>query len=230
MAPVVTLKPVGVSDDGSYVVLARRAGAKTGGFRVEVDATLLRRIKQAQRRAAPPPPRAKKRTATAKKQPPTAAAPLVRPTSKLTPKEIQTLLRQGRSVASIAKKAGVDEAWIERFEGPIVWERSGMATRARRATLRRARMGPSGLPLGDAVAANLKRKGIEVAPRLFEDSWDSVRRPRKATWVVSFSFDRRGRTQTAKWEFDPEASNVQSVNALGAQLGWVAGRRRRRSA
>jgi hypothetical protein len=221
----VTLKPVGVSDDGAYLLLARRAGAKTGAFRLAVEPMLLRRIRQAQKRAAPPPA-AKAKKPVEKPAP----APQVRATSKLTPKEIQALLRQGRSVASIAKRAGVDESWIERFEGTIVWERAGMAARAQRSTLKRARMGPSGLSLGDAVATNLKRRGIELPPGRYDEGWDSIRRPRKATWLVSFTFVHRGRTQTAKWEFDPETSDVQATNALGAQLGWVDRKRRRRPA
>lgn len=212
---------MGISDDGAYLLLAKRAGAKSAPFRVKVDPALVKGVEQAA--AADTRPEVKPRRTM------TPRSGVDRPSSKLTPREIQALLRQGRSVASIAKRAGVDPSWVERFEGPIVWERSGMASRAQRATLARPRMGSSALPLGEAVAANLRQKGVEMAADAFADSWHAIRRGRKGTWLISFSFPRRSRIQTAKWEYDPETSKVTADNALAAELGWVP-RRRRRSA
>jgi hypothetical protein len=120
-----TLKAIGVSPDGSALLLARNAGAATPGFRLAIDEGLVGALEEARS--------ARDATARARDQlelPPPIPA---RVESKLTVAEIQNLLRQGRSVDAIAKKAGVDASWVERWEGPIVWERSGTATRARRA-------------------------------------------------------------------------------------------------
>jgi hypothetical protein len=135
-------------------------------------------------------------------------------------------LRQGKSVASIAKKAGVAAEWIQRFEGPIAWERAGMATRAQRCTLVRARRGPSKMPLGEAVAANLKAR----APRskaLGNEEWDAIRHPRRKTWIVTCSFSTRGKPASLRWEYDPEIDEVTPLSKLAGDLGFVAGRKRK---
>lgn len=213
-----TLKPVGISDDGTEVILARRAAGK-GSFRVKIDDALVEQLVAArdvvfaerdETQAAVPKP----------KQPP--------PESKLSIKEIQSLLRQGRSVEAIARKAGVDPHWIERWESPIVWERAGIAARAQRATLARSRRGPSGLPLGEAVEANLRRRKVGIDPATWADSWDSVRDPRGNSWTVRFTFTSRGRPRVAEWRYDVDSEEVTAKNELASELGWVEPRRRRR--
>lgn len=168
---------------------------------------------------APPPPEVKRAPAA-----PRARAESVQ--SQLTPKEIQALLRQGRSVASIAKRAGVSKAWIERFETPIIAERAGMARRAQRATMVRARLGASAAALGEAVLANVRARGIAVDQIDFDASWDSVKR-RNGSWLVTFAYTHRRRRLVAQWEYWPEASEVVAINRIATELGWSAPRRRR---
>lgn len=218
---MVTLKPIGVTEDGAYVTLARRANAKSGGWRIAVDDDLLSRLEEAVSRA-----RAARGIVTPVEPPP---PPPARLDSKLSPKEIQALLREGRSVGAIAKKAGVPAAWVERFEGPIVWERVGMATRARSSTLERSRRGPSALPLGESVETNLRRRGARLDPAETEDAWDAVRHPRSDRWIVTFRYHYRNRDLTAQWEFDPETQRLSSINPLASQLGWVEPRSRRKA-
>lgn len=218
----VRLKVVGVSDDGLSLVLATRTNARSGAYRLALDEALLERLEEARARVlaaqAPPEP--------APEPEPPAAEP-ARVESKLTVKEIQALLRQGRSVQSIAKKAGVAEAWIERFEVPIVWERAGMATRAQRATLVKSRSGASAVPLGEAVLANLKARGVAMSPEAYESSWDSTRHAKTGRWTVTFTFTARGRPHVAEWELDAEGIEVHPLNKLAGDLGWVQPRRRR---
>ena len=231
-AKQVTLKPVAVSDDGD-VILATRANAKSGGYRVRVNEALLELVRTAQAQAE-----ARAEAATngngaaagsnghgtqAEVDDPPVEPPAPRVDSKLTPREIQALLRQGKSVASIAKKAAVAAAWVEKFEGPIAWERAGMAARAQRSTLVRARRGASALPLGEAVAANLKARGTDGPTE-----WDAVRHPRGKSWIVSCSFTTRSRAGSARWEFDPETEEVSALSNFAGDLGWVAGRRKKR--
>jgi hypothetical protein len=109
---------VGLSEDGHSVILAPRARGK-GIYKVAIDDSLVAQLIAARDLLEAPPP-------------PTPSAParhaiVPAAESKLTIKEIQALLREGRTVESVARKAGVDPTWIERFEGPIVWERDGMA-------------------------------------------------------------------------------------------------------
>jgi len=199
------------------VILAPRARGK-GAFRVPIDDRLVAQLVAARDRLAETP-----------EQPPRDAE-RTRPGagSKLTIKEIQALLREGRSVASVAKKAGVDESWVERFEGPIVWERDGIARRAQRATLVRSRRGPSEHTLGESVALNLRRRGVVMTEEQFRDAWDPVKE-RSGSWRIRLSFAGRGRVRTAEWRFDPEGSEVVAINDLANEVGWIEPRRRRRS-
>ena len=215
------LKVVGVGDDGLSLMLATRANARHGPYRLAVDEALLAALEEARARVlsarAPDP----------EPEPEPVAVEPARVESKLTVKEIQALLRQGRSVHSIAKKAGVAEAWIERFEVPIVWERAGMATRAQRATLVKSRSGASAAPLGEAVLANLKARGVPMSPEVYESSWDSTRHPKTGRWTVTFTFTARGRPHVAEWELDAEGIEVHPLNKLAGDLGWVQPKRRR---
>ena len=216
------LKAIGVSPDGASLLLARTAAATTPAFRLAIDESLVGALEEAQS--------ARKAAARAKDQlelPPPIPA---RVESKLSVAEIQNLLRQGRSAQAIAKKAGVDPSWVERWEGPIVWERAGIATRARRAYLSRPRGGTSRVSLGDAVAMNMKDRGIRIEGAEFDAAWDSVKKPRSDRWVVTFSFTHRAREQSARWEFDQETGELSAPDKVGSEIGWVAPLRRRRRA
>lgn len=211
-----TLKPVGVSDDGTEVLLAPRTGARPA-FRLRIDDSLVEQLVAAKDLVA--------RTAGPEAAP--RAAESV--TSLLSIKEIQSLLRQGRSAAAIAKKAGVDPTWVERFEAPIIWERAGMAQRAQRTTLVRSRRGASELPLGEAVEVNLRARRIALNPDQIAAAWDSVKDARGGTWTVRFAFPSRGRSRIAEWSYDPEADEVHALNELASELGWVEPTRRRKT-
>ncbi len=213
-----TLKAIGADPSGSALLLARSSTATTPTFRLSIDEGLVDALESAQTARA-----AATRAEAQMELPPPMPA---RVESKLTVKEIQNLLRQGRSVEAIAKRAGVDPDWVQRWEVPIVWERVGMAAKARRVHLRRARGGISRVPLGEAVAANLKRRGVKVDADS-DEGWDSTRKPRSSRWVVTFSFDARGREQVAHWEYDPESDTLSNGDKLGTELGWIPPIRRR---
>lgn len=216
---VPTLKPVGTTPDGSGVMLARSASARQPSFKLAIDGALVDALEEAHS--------ARRSAARARDQlelPPPIPA---RIESKLSIKEVQNLLRQGRGIDAIARKAGVDPEWVRRWEGPIVWERAGTATRARRVHLRRARGGTSRVPLGEAVAANLKDRGIKMDEDSFDAAWDSTMRPRARRWVITFSFESRGRDQVARWEFDPESEELSGLDKLANELGWIPPIRRR---
>jgi hypothetical protein len=232
---VVRLKAVGVSDDGLALFLGTRANARSGGYVLALDEALLERLEEAREKVfAARAARGEGDPATAgtaeAPAPPPPPPPRPRVESRLSVKEIQAMLREGRTVQAIAKKAGVDEAWIQKFQAPIVWERAGMASRARRSVVVKARSGPSAVPLDDAVLGNLRARGIVLSPSNYENAWDSIRRVKSGTWTVTFTFEARGRMNVAKWEYDTETMEVRPVNKLAGDLGWIQPRRRRASA
>ena len=49
----------------------------------------------------------------------------------LSPREIQTRIRSGATVAELAEESGMDAAAIERFSGPVLVERAWVSEQAR---------------------------------------------------------------------------------------------------
>lgn len=215
--PPPRLKTLGVNEDGTEILLGTASGRRPT-HRLALDVDLVEALEAAGTA------RARERAARAQAELP---PPVESVESALTVREIQNLLRQGRPVAAIAKKAGVEEAWVRRWEGPIVWERAGAATRARRATQKRPRGGPSKVPLGEAVAANLKRRGVAMDSESLDAGWDSTKKARGSNWIVTFTFDQRKRQRIARWDYDPENDTVKPLDELAASLGWVERVRRR---
>jgi hypothetical protein len=211
---IAPLHPLGISDDGRALLLGR-ATAKHPAFKLPIDSDLVDALEDAHTARE----RARHAAERAELPPPIETV-----SSTLTVAEIQALLRQGRSPSSIAARAGVAEEWVRRWEGPILWERDGAAARARSVPMGRAR-GRSAAPLGEAVVTNLKRRKIPVGPTPSE-GWDAVKRARGNKWVVSFTYEARGRAATARWEFDPETAQVVPLDRTAAALGWIAGRKK----
>jgi len=212
------LKAIGADPTGGSLLLARSSGAKAAAFSLPIDEALVDALEAARSARA-----AAARAESQLELPPPIPS---RVESSLTVKEIQNLLRQGRTVESIAKKAGVDPEWVQRWEVPVVWERSGMAAKARRLHPSRPRGGAGRVPLGEAVAANLKKRGVKVEEGS-DEGWDSTKKPRSSKWIVTYTFESRGREQVAHWEYDPDAETVVGMDKVGNDLGWIAPIRRR---
>jgi len=140
------------------------------------------------------------------------------PASKLSPAEIQTLLRAGRGVRAVAKQAEVPVDWVRRLAAPIEAERLGVVTQLFRSFQERARLGRSAIPVGPAIVENLRDKGVRFPDRVIEEGWSATRSDGRA-WRVRFTYESRGRRQRADWRFDPQARTVEAVNTLAAELG-----------
>ena len=187
------LHVVAVSEDGRHVVLATRRNARTGQFRVAVD----ERLAGALRGEAPSP-----------------EVPAPAPVS---PREIQARLRAGESVDQIARSAGVPLDRVERYAGPVLAERERVVAGGRVAFVQRPRLGPSSLPLGEAVERNLADN-----PAYQPDSarW-SARREDSGGWVVELSWSARGRRRTSGWRYDLRTGELSPVDPSSAALGHV---------
>ena len=127
--------------------------------------------------------------------------------SKLAPRDVQRLLRAGKPVEQVAKQAGVDVAWIERFLGPVLDERAVAIRDSQNARLEKPRLGLSSLPLGEAVARNLRARRVRISDDELKAAWDASRSDSQP-WVISLTFPYRGREQRAVWRFDPRTGEV----------------------
>lgn len=99
--------------------------------------------------------------------------------SSLSPRDIQTRIRRGESVQSVADSAGVPVEQIEGFAGPVLAERAFICEQARKTAIRRKHVGGTGVQLGLLVSENIAADG-----GVPEDAgWDSWRRE-DGRWTV----------------------------------------------
>ncbi len=119
---------VGLTTDQKGLIFTARRGSDSGGYVVALDAEVLNAIAKAQGR-------------------PNGAygGPHVRPGGEytpgpgsqtrrrglLTPREMQSRLRAGRSVEDVAEEADVEVEWVERFAVPILAEQAQVVELAR---------------------------------------------------------------------------------------------------
>lgn len=212
---------LGFTPDLKGLVFTGRRGGKRGTYWVPVDKAFRQALDQLEeareeRRSGG----SKRAEAGRKREAVDAALPRATPSSRLSPREVQRLLREGRSVRDVAKLAGVDEQWVERFMGPVVEEQAGVIQMTRSSYQDRARLGRSGLPIGEAVRRNLdQRKATADTLAQLEEGW-SARRARAQSWTVRLRFRHRGKRRTAEWEFRKDTRAVRPRNQLARELGW----------
>ena len=99
----------------------------------------------------------------------------------LRPREIQAMLRSGRSAEDIAEASEIPLEHIRRYEGPVLAEREWTAQRAR--TFPVGRGGPA---LLDVVTERLAAREATG-----ETAWDAWRR-QDGTWTLELSFSAGG--------------------------------------
>ena len=209
---VIKLRLVGASTDLDHLVFTSQKKGRRGSHVAEIDEKLFRVLEDVVRK------RRSKQKGEPEEKKPSAE-------SKLPPREVQRLLRAGRSVEQVARSAGVDVAWVQRFLGPVLDERTIAIQDLQKARLEKPRLGISGAPLGESVTRNLRSRRVKITDDELADAWDASR-VNGQPWVVSLTFPYRGRAQKAVWRFDPHGREVTSANRLGSDLGWVPDSRR----
>jgi hypothetical protein len=122
---------------------------------------------------------------------------------QLRPREIQSRLRSGESIADVAAAAQVTRDRVERFAGPVLAERQHVAAGARRAPVRRRPDGGPGVQLGEIVAERLEARGV-AAETL---DWDAWRRD-DGRWTIRLGYQAGGKLTCARWVYDPSARAV----------------------
>lgn len=124
------------------------------------------------------------------------------------PREIQALLRSGRSAEDIAEESEIPLEHVRRYEGPVLAEREWTAQRAR--TFPVTRGGPA---LDEVVSERLLAREATG-----DVAWDAWRRP-DGTWTLELSFSAGGRTRQAHWVADLDN---RSVAAVDDEARWIS--------
>ncbi|WP_332643334.1 septation protein SepH [Aeromicrobium sp.] len=176
----------GLSEDGRFLVARDTATEET--FHIPVDHRLSSLVAKSSRSGIP------------------AGQLEIKMESSLSPRDIQTRIRRGETVESVAESAGVPVDQIDRFAGPVLAEREYMCEQARKTTIRRKHVGGTGVLLGILVSENIAADG--GVPE--SATWDSWRRE-DGRWTVTvtpageqpanFLFDVKGRYVVPADEF-----------------------------
>jgi len=132
-------------------------------------------------------------------------------------KEIQAELRSGKTVQEVARLAGTDASWIERFLSPILAERKGIVDAVMTGVISRPRRGRSSCSVGQAIVANLEERKAAISPEDLQDGWSVARR--KGQWEVALRYSLRGQDKEAQFAYDPE-EGVTALNAEASVIGW----------
>jgi DUF3071 family protein len=216
MPGVIKLRLIGASADlGSLIYTSQKSGRK-GSHIAPIDDKLYDVLEDIYRKKK----RRQKAEAAVKK----AAEPRVEP--KIPPRDIQKLLRAGRTPDAIAKMAGVPVASVERFLRPVLDEQLGIIQEFQTLRFTKPRLGESGASIGEAVTRNLRTRHVELDKDELADSWGATRTDGNP-WIVSLRFRARGREHRASWRFDPLTRMIVAGNPLAADLAYVAGGRAR---
>ncbi|APX31641.1 hypothetical protein BH708_01705 [Brachybacterium sp. P6-10-X1] len=126
----------------------------------------------------------------------------------LRPREIQAMLRSGRSAEDISEAAEIPLDHVRRYEGPVLAEREFTAQRARSFPVGRG--GPS---LDHVVAERLAAREATD-----ETAWDAWRRT-DGSWTLELTFSAGGRTRQAHWVADLDNRSVAPVDD---EARWIS--------
>jgi hypothetical protein len=221
---------IGYTQDLSGLIFSTGNGSESDGFILTVDEALLRSIDELRTDGQGPAagaPNGRHRAATnghdpcagERLQPAGSRAP--QPASRLTPRDVQARLRMGQTVTQIAADAGVEEAWVERFAGPVMAERALVVARALEMACGRPRSAGPATPLGRLVATALAERGLRVPEDEFAASW-STWHLAGSRWVVRFCYLYRQRERAAEWEVDLRAGSLRARNRVASDLSRPA--------
>lgn len=121
----------------------------------------------------------------------------------LSPREIQSRIRSGATVAELAEESGMDAAAIERFSGPVLAERAWVSEQARACVVR-----PGNEDLETLVQRDVRGKGDGLV-------WDSWRRP-DGRWTVVAAIGDDSPVST--WVYDARSRSIQPDDAASHRL------------
>jgi hypothetical protein len=214
---------VGFTTDHKGLILGTRRGTQEGSFVVTLDRGLVEQIEELLRIQAGEGGSGDS-AAVANGTSPMLRRPKAE--SRLTPREVQSLLRTGRSVSEVAEAAAMSEDWVGRFAPPVLAEQARVVERATGLTYSKPRIGPSIQPLGESVVWNLAERGVILAGPAVDDAWSAFQQP-DGVWVVRVSYLAERRRQHADWTVDMAHGALKALNRLGNELGYVEQGRRR---
>ncbi|CAN5392632.1 hypothetical protein BH23ACT9_BH23ACT9_22910 [soil metagenome] len=139
--------------------------------------------------------------------------------SRLSPSEIQRMLRAGKSPESLAEQAGVSLDWVLRWNQPIAAEQTKVITSVRGGRQEREGFGLSDDLIGDAVRTNLLARDVDADDRAVQ--WTAARPEGRPYWTVTLRYSEDERVRRATWRYDIGTGKVTPRDDLAVDLGWT---------
>lgn len=136
---------------------------------------------------------------------------------KASPREIQTLIRQGMTAEEVQNATGEELAYIERFEAPVLAEREHILQRAKATPVASGDIDPLA---GNRTfeAAMLERLSELDATNIEWLSWREVERG----WVIRLTFSVDGKATDAQWAFDHRKATLEPLGKESKALSQSA--------
>ncbi len=142
-------------------------------------------------------------------------------TARINPREIQSLVRAGKTRAEIIDLTGAEEGDIERYEEPVLAERRFLLSSAQSVPVRTSPTEQSEEQFGVVIAERLV--GL-IATSITWSSW----RDEDAGWMIGLDFDSHGVSHHAVWSFEhrkrllspltPDAVSLSKQGDVGDRL------------
>ncbi len=206
--PALELTPVRVSRDQRHLVLIDEDGTE---YSVPLATGLRGMLGDA--------PAGEKTTSEQKGQKPMNAPATPGPShSSLRPRDIQQRIRAGETVAQVAAVAGVSEARVMIYAGPVLAEREHVAQTALTASVRRQSASPDSSVRTVGVASEIRLREAGLDPEL-DVTWDAWRRA-DGKWTLQAAYTHQGHDRVAAFTLDQPGRFVIADND---EARWLIG-------
>lgn len=136
--------------------------------------------------------------------------------ARVNPREIQSLVRAGKTRAEIMKLTGAEESDVERYEEPVLAERRFILSSAQSVQVRTSPNEETEEQFGSVIAERLI--GLQ-AQGVAWTSW----RDEDAGWMIGLDFDSYEVSHHAVWSFDHRKSLLSPLTPDAVTLSKQSG-------
>lgn len=126
---------------------------------------------------------------------------------RVSPREIQAMIRAGKSAAEVVAETGEPAEYVHRFEGPVIAEREYVVTAARSvpvAVVAETESGVASHTFGGVIDSRLSELSAK------DVRWSSWKTD--LHWIVTVAFSDAEVEREARWTFDPKKATLIPSN------------------
>lgn len=134
--------------------------------------------------------------------------------TKIAPRDVQAYIRSGMSAAEVVARTGADMEYVQRFEGPILAERTHTIAKAFEVPFypnSKHSEDEKLITFGAAINDRLLRLGATNI------NWSCSKQP-QTPWVVSITFIADNIEHEAQWTFEPRKKMLEPLGQSAITL------------